>query len=154
MAYLGFTNRGKYLLVQAVFFGAALPTTFRMALCTSATAPSDTTNVITDLTQITDGTGYTTLTTSAGKGVARSVSGFITGTEDDTNHLAKIVLQDLVWTASGGSISGISYLALCDDAATPNVWAYATVTGGPATVTTGQTFTIQGFELQFISTLT
>jgi hypothetical protein len=34
------------------------------------------------------------------------------------------------------------------------VWAYATVTGGPATVTTGQTFTIQGFELQFISTLT
>lgn len=142
----GFTNCGKYLMGSVYLKAIAgdTPAAFKMALCTSAVAPTQDTNTLSQLTQVTGGTGYTT----GGIAVERSVTGFDTATEDDTNDLGSFKIKDLVWTASGGSITGISYACLVDDNAIPNVIAYFTVTGGPVTVTTGQTFTLQDCELQ------
>jgi len=142
----GFTNRGKKCMGNAYFCADTTdePTAFKVALLTSAYTPTDDTNTLSQCTQVTGGTGYTT----GGITVERSATGFDSVTEDDTNNLASFKIKDLVWTASGGSISAISFAVLVDDEATPNVIAYWTVTGGPVTVTTGQTFTLQDCELQ------
>ena len=142
----GFTNRGKFQIGSVYFKNLTTnfaPTAFKVALCT--TQPTNDTNTLSELTQITGGTGYTT----GGIAVERSVTGFDTATEDDSGNLASFKIKDLVWTASGGSISDISYAVLVDDSATPYVIAWWTVTGGPVTVTTGQTFTLQDCELRF-----
>ncbi|MCK9568823.1 hypothetical protein M0R72_07780 [Candidatus Pacearchaeota archaeon] len=142
----GFTNRGKKCMGNAYFVADATdePTAFKVALVTTAVAPTCDTNTLSQLTEVTGGTGYTT----GGIAVERSATGFDSVVEDDSGDLASFKIKDLVWTASGGSISGISYAVLVDDEATPNVIAYWTVTGGPVTVTTGQTFTLQDCELQ------
>ena len=144
----GFTNRGKKLMGSVYFLATAadIPTAFKVALVTTASAPTQDTNTLSQLTQVNTQTAYGY--TAGGIAVERSATGFDTVTEDDSGDLASFKIKDLVWTANGGSISSISYAVLVDDNATPNVIAYWTVTGGPVTVTTGQTFTLQDCELQ------
>jgi len=142
----GVTNRGKYQLLRAYFRGEQVPAAFKVALVTSATAPSDTTNVLADLTEIAATNGYT----AGGKAVARSSVGFKAAVEDDTGHKGTINLQDVVWTASGGPIpasgNGARYAVLLDDQSTPNIVAYWDLVSD-RTVSDGQTLTLQDCEL-------
>lgn len=140
----GFTNRGKKLILDTYFRGAAAPTNFYLALITSAVAPTADTNTLSELTQIASGNGYTT----NGISIARNSTDFDTLTEDDTNDWAQALLKDIVWTASGGNLpgsgSGARYAVLTDDNATPGsrqVIAYFDL-GSDRTVSDTQTLTL------------
>jgi hypothetical protein len=147
----GFTNRGKFLILQGVFRNTGLPTNFFVALVTSATAPSDTTNVLSDLTEIAAGNGYT----AGGISLTKNSTDFSTLTEDDVNHIAKILVKNLVWTASGGTLpasgAGARYAVLLDDNATVGsrqVLAFWDLVSNQI-ISSGQTLTLQNCELRF-----
>lgn len=114
----GWTNRGKYLILQSFFRNTGAPTVFYLALFDSSVAPTADTNVVSDLGQIPAGNGYT----SGGISVARNATDFDVLTEDDANDRALIQLKDEVWTASGGNLpgsgTGARYAGLTDDNAT------------------------------------
>jgi hypothetical protein len=114
----GKTNRGKYSVLGVYYRGVAPPTTFYMALFTSAATPGADTNTKSELTEVASGTGYTT----GGIAVARNSTDFDVYTEDDSNDRALVQIKDLVWTASGGSLpgsgNGARWACLTDDNAT------------------------------------
>lgn len=146
----GFTNRGKYLLLQSFLRNTGAPTTFYMALVTSAVAPTADTNTLGDLTEIAAGNGYT----AGGLAVARNATDWDTLTEDDASDRALVQAKDLVWTASGGNLpasgSGARYAVLLDDNATPasrQVIAYFDL-GSDITISDGQSLTLQNCELR------
>lgn len=143
----GWTDKGVYRALDVAMRGATAPTTFYLALVTSATAPTKTTNTLSQLTEIAAGTGYT----SGGVAVARSAVGF-----DVLNEADPVVLQlaDVVYTASGGSIpnsgGGARYAVLTDDNGTVGsreVWAFFDL-ASDRTVSDGQSLTIEDAELQ------
>jgi hypothetical protein len=71
-------------------------------------------------------------------------------TEDDTNDRALIQIKNVVWTASGGAISGIDHAILTDDNVTQSsreIVNYFDLTG-PITVSDTQTFTIIDAEMR------
>jgi hypothetical protein len=146
----GFTNKGKMRILAAVFNGAALPTNFYAALVTSAVAPTADTNLMSDLTQVAAGNGYT----SGGISLTKNTTDFPTLTEDDTNDRGSILIKNLVWTASGGPLpasgSGARYLVLTDDNATVanrEVWAFFDLVSDRS-VSDTQTLTIQSSEMR------
>lgn len=146
----GFTNRGLYLVLGWVFRGDTLPTNFYVALWTSATAPNDDTNVMSDGTQINTGNGYA----DGGYQLTPGATDFDTHTEDDTNNYAWVEVKDVVWTASGGPIpssgSGARYAVLTDDNATVAnrqvIFWWDLVSD--RSVSNGQTLTLQDLEMQ------
>lgn len=140
----GWTNKGLYRVLEAVFNGGTLPTSFYLALVTSAVAPDADTNTLSQLTEIAAGNGYT----SGGIAFSKNATDFPGLTEDDGNNRAAINIKDAVWTASGGSLpgsgSGASYAVLIDDNGTVGsreVWAYFDLTSA-RTVSSGQTLTL------------
>jgi hypothetical protein len=146
----GLTNKGKYRILDMAFRNGTEPTSFYVALVTSAAAPTADTNTLGDLTQIAAGNGYT----SGGLAVARNATDFDTLTEDDTNDRGDLQIKDLTWTASGGSIpgsgNGARYAVLTDDNGTVNsreVYAYWDLTSDRS-VSTGQTLTLQNLEIR------
>jgi hypothetical protein len=146
----GWTNRGKKRMLDIVFRGVAPPTNFYMALVTSAVAPTQDTNLMSELTQIAAGNGYV----SGGIAINRNTTDFDVSTEDDAADLAKIQTRDLVWTAAGGPIpasgAGARYAVLTDDNATVanrEVWAYFDLTSDRS-VSDGQPLTLQDPELR------
>ena len=146
----GWTNKGKYRLLQWALRNGTRPTNFYVALVTSATAPNADTNTMSDLTQIATGNGYTT----GGYSLTPGATDFDVLTEDDTNDRGLIQVKDVVWTASGGSIpasgNGARYAVLTDDNATVanrEVLAYWDLTSD-RTVSSGQTLTLQDLELR------
>ncbi len=151
----GFTNKGKALLLNATFKNTGAPTAFYVALVTSATAPDADTNVMSDLTEIAAGNGYT----SGGIQVTRDATGFDSGaTEDDANDRGTIQIKDLVWTASGGSIpgsgNGARYAVLTDDDGTVNnreIFAYWDLSSDRS-ITDGNTLTLSDCELRATET--
>lgn len=114
----GFTNRGKFHILDVVFRNATEPTNYYVALVTSATAPDADTNTLSQLTEIAAGNGYTT----GGYQLARNSTDFDVLTENDTNDRGEIQVKDVTWTASGGNLpasgSGARYAVLTDDNAT------------------------------------
>lgn len=145
----GWTNRGKYLILDSYFRNAAEPTNFYVALVTSAAAPTADTNTLSQLTEIANGQGYTT----GGYQLARDGTDFDTLTEDDGNDKGIIQIKDIVWTASGGNLpasgNGARYAVLLDDNATVGsrqVIAWWDLTSD-RTVSAGQTLTLQNCEL-------
>ena len=114
----GWTNKGKYHVLNVVFRNATEKTNYYIALCTDATAPTAATNTLGQLTEIADGQGYTT----GGFQLTPNATDFDVLTEDDTNSKALIQVKNVTWTATGGSIpaSGdpIRYAVLIDDNAT------------------------------------
>lgn len=114
----GMTNRGKYNILDIVFRNATAPTNFYVALITNDVAPTADTNLMSDLTEVAAGNGYT----SGGILLNRNNTDFDVLTEDDTNDRALIQIKDISWTASGGSLPGsgspIKYAVLTDDNAT------------------------------------
>lgn len=140
----GFTNKGKKILLNAFFRATEVPTSFKVALVTSATAPTADTNALTDLTEIAAGNGYT----AGGAAVTRDASGFDVITEDDTGDKGLVQLVDVVWTASGGTLpasgNGARYAVLLDN--TGNLLAWWDLTSDRS-VSSGQTLTLQNCEL-------
>lgn len=107
-------------------------------------APGRKTKTIAELQEIDDGNGYD----PGGQAFARDMStGFDNLTENDTLHEVTIQLQNIEWTASGGTIpptgDGIRYPVIADD--DDNVIAYFDL-GTYDVVSTGQKFTLQDAE--------
>lgn len=146
----GYTNRGKYLLHEAYFRAGTIPTNFYVALWTSTTAPTTTTNTMADGTQIATGNNYT----DGGFQLTPGGTDFDSHTEDDTNHRSDLQIKDVAWTASGGPIpssgNGARYAVLTDDNATVanrQVIAFWDLTSDRS-VSDTQTLTLQNLELR------
>ena len=145
----GFTNRGKYLMLGYVFRGTTLPANFYVASVTSAVAPAQDHNTLSQLTEIAAGNGYTT----GGYQLTPGTTDFDVQTENDTSDLALVQIKDVIWTASGGSIpssgGGARYAVLTDNNVTVGsrqIIAYWSL-GSDRTVSSGQTLTLQNCEL-------
>lgn len=143
----GFTNRGKKNLL-AYLRGVAAPANFFVALSTSTTAPTADTNLLSDVTQIATGNGYS----DGGVSVTPNTTDFDTLTEDDTNDRALVQLKDIVFTATGGALPasglGARYALLLGPHATPSsreVWFFWDL-GADYSVSTGQTITLVDLE--------
>lgn len=146
----GFTNKGKYRLLEAMSRAAAFPASFNVALVTSAAAPDADTNTMADLTQIATGNGYA----DGGFNVARDDTDFDVLTEDDSADRGLVQLKDIVWTASGGPIpasgNGARYAVLTDNNATVSareIWAYWDLSSD-RTASDTQALTLQNAELR------
>lgn len=104
--------------------------TFKVALTNSA--PVNTNTVLANITQISNGNGYTT------GGTATSMS---TSTSSGT---AKVTGTDVVFTASGGSVGPFRYAVLYNDSPTSPAdplmawWDY----GSSVTLADTETFTV------------
>lgn len=146
----GWTNKGKFNMLNLVFRNAAELTNFYLFLATSATAPTADINTKSELTEIATGNGYT----AGGISINRDATDFDVLTEDDTNDRGLIQLKDMVWTASGGSLpgsgNGARYAILTDDNVTlgsREVWAYFDLVSDRS-VSVSQTLTLQNCELR------
>lgn len=106
--------------------------TFKAVLCN--TAPVATNSVLADLTQISNGGGYTG---GAGGGVLLDS---VTLTE--TSGTAKLTIADEVITASGGSIGPFRYVAIYNDTATSDPLVGWYDYGSNITLTDGESFTL------------
>lgn len=145
----GWTNRGKYNALAALFRGISLPANFYYRLFTAASAPGPDTNTVATLTEIADGNGYTQGT---GYTLALNSTDFDVLTEDDTNDRALVQIKDMVFTASGGPIpasgNGARYGCLCGaTGGLAEVWAYHDFTSDRS-VSDGQSLTIQDAEFR------
>lgn len=143
----GWTNRGKYDILDYWTRGSSPGTAMYMALVKSTPTPD--TNVMSDLTEVAAGNGYT----AGGFSVARNSTDWDVLIEDDTNDKALAQVKDIVWTASGGDLpsdsAGATYAVITDDNATVadrNVYHYGSLTSARV-VSVGQTLTIQNFEI-------
>jgi hypothetical protein len=103
--------------------------TLKVVLTNSAPLAANT--VLADITQVANGNGYTT------GGTAASIS-----SSGQTSGTYKLVLADVVFTASGGSVGPFRYAVLYNDtAATDELigwWDY----GSSITLADGETFTV------------
>jgi len=146
----GWTNRGKFSVLGYALRGVSIPTTFYVALFTSAAAPGPDTNTKSELTEIANGNGYTT----GGIAVNNDSTDFDTQTEDDSNDRGLVQIKDLVWTATGGSLpasgSGARYACLTDDNATQGsrIILFYWDLGADYSVSVGQTLTLQNLEIR------
>ena len=146
----GFTNKGKYRLLEWAIRNGTRPANLYVALVTSATAPTADTNTLSQLTQIAAGNGYTT----GGYSLTPGATDFDTLTEDDSGDMGLIQVKDVVWTASGGAIpasgNGARYAVLTDNNATEGsreVLAFWDLSS-ERSVSSGQTLTLQNLELR------
>jgi hypothetical protein len=150
----GITNRGKIRLLEwglrREHNGGALPTNLYIALVTSAAAPDADTNTFSELTEIANGNGYT----SGGYQLSPNDTDFDTLTEDDSGDQGRILIKDVVWTASGGTLpasgNGARYAVLLDDNGTigsREVLYYWDLTSDRQ-VSSGQTLTLQDLEVK------
>lgn len=107
------------------------------------TAPVATNSVKANLTEISAGNGYT-----AG-GTAATIS-----SSSQTSGVYKLVLADVVFTASGGSIGPFRYAVLYDDTATNDEligwWDY----GSAVTLASGESFTVDFDPTNGVLTIT
>jgi len=143
----GWTNRGKKNVLDIVYRGATPPTNFYIALVTDT--PTADTNVMSDLTEIAAGNGYT----SGGFELDRNSTDFDSLVEDDTGDQGELKIKDVSWLASGGSIpssgDGALYAVMIDDNGTVSsreVWHYWSLTSARS-VGAGATLTLQDLEL-------
>lgn len=144
----GFTNKGKYRMLECYFRDVANPTALYAALVTDTPDADD--NTFADLTEIAAGNGYT----AGGMSLTPGATDFDVIAEDDANDRATLQIKDLVWTASGGPIpssgSGALYLIITDNNATQadrEILAFFSL-GSARTVSDGQSLTIQNAEFR------
>lgn len=145
------TNKGKaHFLSKAR--GVAAPTNYYVALCTDANVPTLDTNVLSDLTEIAAGNGYTT----GGYELDPNATDFDVLTEDDVNDRGLIQIKDLVFTAGGGPIpssgDGARYAVLTDDDGTVadrEVYAAWDLTSARSLLS-GESLTLQNLEIRAV----
>jgi hypothetical protein len=142
----GYTNRGKFLILQGVFRNTGLPTNFYVALATSATTPLSTHTTFSSLTEIANGNGYTT----GGFSLTKNSTDFDVLTEAATTL---IQIKDVVWTATTANLpasgNGARWAVLLDDNVTigsRQILAWWDLVSD-RTVSVGQTLTLQNCEL-------
>ena len=149
----GTTNRGKLRQLEWSFRNRARPANLYVAFVTAASVPGPTTNLFSQLTEISAGNGYT----AGGIQLTPGTTDFDAVLQDDTNNLAEVQIRDLLLAASGGSIpasgDGISYAVLLDDASpasTREVLYYWDCRDGtnPRSIADGQNITWKDFQLQ------
>ena len=140
----GWTNKGKYRCLEIWLRGASPPANLNLALHADAVTPTADTNIMSDLSEIPAGNGYT----SGGLQVNRNSTDFDVITEDDTNDRALIQLKNFSWTASGGNLplsgNGARYAELTDANATianREIYFYWSL-GANRTVSDGQSLTL------------
>ena len=141
----GTTDRGKKLLLDYAYEASTVPTTYYLALCTSAVTPTKAINTFSEMTEIAAGNGYTT------GGNALTAATDFTVTEVDSTVGAKVILSDQTWTASSGNLpasgDGARWAVLLDGAVSgSNVLAYFDLVSD-RTVSDTQTLTIQAAEI-------
>lgn len=140
----GTTDKGKYLLLKYAFDGTTVPSNFYLALCTATTTPTKAINTFSELTEVSSGNGYTS------GGVALASSTNFTVTEVDGTVGAKVVCDNVTWTASGGNLpsgDGARWAVLLDgNVSSSNVIAYFDLSSA-RTVSDTQTLTIQAAEI-------
>ena len=111
----GWTNKGKFSIMDEYFRATGAPTVFYLALCNDTVTPDEDTNTLADLAEVPDGQGYTT----GGYSLSRNLTDFDVLTEDDATDRAFIQIKDVVWTASGGTLpasgDGARWAVLLDD---------------------------------------
>ena len=95
------------------------------------TAPVATNSVKADLTEIAAGNGY-----SAG-GTATTITSSV-----QTSGTYKLIITDVTFTASGGSIANFRYAVLYNDTATNDELIGYYDYGATVTITTGNAFTV------------
>lgn len=112
------TTRGSFLILNAYFRDSTEETNFYIALVTSAVVPTHATKLLSELTEIAAGNGYT----SGGYQLNRDTTDFNSITEEDVDQFTRIGLKPIVFTASGASIpasgSPARYLVLTTGEAT------------------------------------
>ena len=115
--------------------------TLKVALTNSA--PSATNTVLADITQISGGNGYTTGGTQATQSSSVQTSGTY-----------KLVLNDVTFTASGGSIGPFRYVVLYNDTAASDELIGYYDYGTNLTVTSGNSFVVDFDATNGVLTLT
>jgi len=103
--------------------------TLKVALTNTAPVATDT--VLANITEIANGNGYTT----GGESTAQVSSAQTSGTY-------KLVLTDVTFTATGGSIGPFRYVVLYNDTATNNELIGYYDYGTNITITSGNSFTV------------
>jgi len=146
----GFTNKGKTWYLEITLQGGTLVTNYYIALITSANVPDADTNLMSDLTEINTGNGYT----SGGYQLTPDATDFDNLTEDDTNNRGSIQIKDIVWNASGGTIpssgDGARYAVLTDDngtVANREVYGFFDLQSNRA-VSDGSSITLRNCEIR------
>ncbi|MCP4524544.1 MAG: hypothetical protein GY833_01330 [Aestuariibacter sp.] len=151
----GYTNRGKMRMLEIVFTGlykgGAVPTQFFVGLCTDADTPSVTTNVLSDLTEITAGNGYI----AGGVDLQVGLVDFQATVEDDVDDQGEQETTDdaVQWTAAGGPVPSAGDPARWGVLLGPNavaadreVFGWIDL-GGEVSTTVGLTITINGIRI-------
>lgn len=148
----GWTNKGKFQFLNWILRSAdsTPPTNFYIALVKSGSVPDADTNLMSDLSEVAAGNGYT----AGGYSLTKNSVDFDVINEDDANDRGDIQIKDVVWTASGGSLpssgSGARYAVLTDDDGTVDnreVYAYWDLSSDRS-VSDTQTLTLQNLELR------
>ncbi len=146
----GWTNKEKYRILGDRYRNIVGETNFYVALCTSATPPTQDINTLSELTEIAAGNGYAT----GGFSLTPGATDYDVWTEDDTNDWSLIQMKDIVWTASGGPIpsagGGARWAVHTDDNVTigsREVYQYFDLTSD-RTVSDAQTLTLQDCEIR------
>jgi hypothetical protein len=133
-----------------VFRGADRPTNYYLALITADIAPTHDTKDMSQLTQITEGNGYT----DGGYALNLNSTDFTAILEDDTGQLAELQIKPVTWTADGGPLPASGdpalYIVLTtDDAIVANrevLWYEAFTT--EQAVLLGQNLTVSNMKLR------
>ena len=144
----GMTLRGVRRMLAIAFQGETPPVDFYVALVKASPAPSALTTVMSGLTEVSNGNGYT----SGGIALNRDAVDFDVLTEDTTGLSVYIQIKDVAWTASGGSIADAAYAVLTNDHATigsREVWAFWAF-GAARTVTVGRTLPLTDLEMSVV----
>lgn len=149
---MAWTNKGKARILNVAFRATSVPTNYYLALVDSSVAPTVDTNTLSQLGEIPNGNGYTT----GGIQLTKNSTDFPTLNEDDSGDLAEIIIKDLTWTASGGTLpasgTGARYAVLTDDNGTVGsreVLAYWSL-GSNVIVSSGQPLNVNALTLRLL----
>jgi len=150
----GVTNKGKYRMAGALFRGETLPASYYVALITDAAVPDEDFNLFSQITEVAAGNGYTL----GGIQLSKNSTDFDTWTEDDSGNLGKVLIRDVVWTASGGTLpasgDGARYAIMTDANSTVEdreIWCYWDL-ASDRIVSDSQTLTLSDLEIRFTET--
>lgn len=135
------SNHGNYQYMKGALNLSSGVTTLKIILmATGFTFNKDTHATYADVSasELANGNGYAVNTKTLTSVVL---------TEDDTGDRGHLTCDNVVWTASGGSIGPSPVAIVFDDASSDDTIIGGLDFGGDQTATTGNTFTISGITI-------